>query len=76
MDNLVSILRMPTLNIEVKNNLLHLIQNWSVAFEGKYVLGYVGQVYGELKSGGTTTSIQSVLIPLRRFQALFFLLKT
>ncbi|KIJ45196.1 hypothetical protein M422DRAFT_207487 [Sphaerobolus stellatus SS14] len=52
MDNLVSILKMPGLNIDVKTKLLRLIQNWSIAFEGKYTLGYVGQVYKELKSEG------------------------
>ncbi|KAF8530931.1 hypothetical protein JB92DRAFT_2578725, partial [Gautieria morchelliformis] len=52
MDNLVSILKMPALNLDVKNKTLRLIQNWSVAFEGKYTLGYVGQVYKELKSEG------------------------
>ena len=52
MDNLVSILKIPTLNLDVKNRILRYIQNWSVAFEGKYTLGYVGQVYKELKSEG------------------------
>ncbi|KAF8525100.1 hypothetical protein BU17DRAFT_41967 [Hysterangium stoloniferum] len=52
MDNLVSILKMPALNLDVKNRILHLIQNWSVAFEGKYTLGYVNQVYKGLKLEG------------------------
>ncbi|KAK7468335.1 Vacuolar protein-sorting-associated protein 27 [Stygiomarasmius scandens] len=52
MDNLVSILKMPMLNHEVKNTILRLIQNWSVAFEGKHTLSYVGQVYKTLQSEG------------------------
>lgn len=56
MDNLVSILKMPTLNFEVKNKLLRLIQNWAVAFEGKPTLGYVGQVYKTLKNEGIYTT--------------------
>ena len=52
MDNLVSILKMPGLNVEVKNKILRYIQNWSVAFEGKPALSYVDQVYKTLKSEG------------------------
>ncbi|KAF5361636.1 hypothetical protein D9758_007276 [Tetrapyrgos nigripes] len=52
MDNLVSILKMPVLNHEVKNTMLRLIQNWSIAFEGKHTLNYVGQVYKTLQSEG------------------------
>ncbi|EIN13284.1 VHS-domain-containing protein, partial [Punctularia strigosozonata HHB-11173 SS5] len=52
MDNLVSILRMPALNYEVKNKLLRLIQNWAIAFEGKPSLAYVPQVYKTLKAEG------------------------
>ena len=52
MDNLVSILKMPTLNIDVKNKILRLIQNWSIAFEGKATLSYVGQVYKNLNQEG------------------------
>lgn len=51
-DNLISILKIPVLNIEVKNNILRLIQNWSVAFEGKSNLAYVGQVYKTLVNEG------------------------
>jgi hepatocyte growth factor-regulated tyrosine kinase substrate len=53
MDNLVSILKIPTLNNEVKNSILRHVQNWSVAFEGKPTLSYVGQVYKNLKSEGS-----------------------
>ncbi|RDB24599.1 Vacuolar protein sorting-associated protein 27 [Hypsizygus marmoreus] len=52
MDNLVSILKIPALNNDVKNNILRLVQNWSIAFEGKPSLGYVGQVYKTLTNEG------------------------
>lgn len=52
MDNLVSILKMPALNHEVKNMILRLIQNWSIAFEGRPALSYVGQVYKDLQREG------------------------
>lgn len=54
MDNLVSILKMPTLNQDVKNMILRLIQNWSIAFEGKQNLSYVGSVYETLKKEGAS----------------------
>ena len=53
MDNLVSILKMPSLNMDVKNKMLKLIQDWSLIFEGRPNLPYVGQVYSNLKSEGT-----------------------
>ncbi|KAJ7102579.1 vacuolar sorting-associated protein Vps27 [Mycena belliarum] len=52
MDNLVSILKIPILNVDVKNNILRLVQNWSIAFEGKASLSYVDQVYRTLTSEG------------------------
>lgn len=52
MDNLVSILKIPTLNLEVKNNILRLVQNWSVAFEGKPALSYLATVYKTLTNEG------------------------
>jgi growth factor-regulated tyrosine kinase substrate len=55
MDNLVSILKFPALNPQVKGKILRLIQNWASAFEGKPALGYVLQVYKTLKSEGTTS---------------------
>lgn len=57
MDNLVSILKIPILNIDVKNKILRLVQNWSVAFEGKVALSYVGHVYKNLKADGEQLSI-------------------
>ena len=52
MDNLVSILKIPTLNADVKNMILRLVQNWSTALEGKSSLSYAGQVYETLKKEG------------------------
>ena len=52
MDNLVSILKIPVLNLDVKNKILRLVQNWAIAFEGKPPLSYAGQVYRTLKSEG------------------------
>ncbi|TRM62965.1 hypothetical protein BD626DRAFT_497163 [Schizophyllum amplum] len=54
MDNLTSILKMPTLNVEVKTAILRYIQNWATAFEGKPSLSYVGTVYKSLQSEGFT----------------------
>jgi growth factor-regulated tyrosine kinase substrate len=51
-DNLVSILKIPVLNHDVKSNILRLVQNWSVAFEGKPALSYIGQVYKVLINEG------------------------
>ncbi|KAI0369887.1 ubiquitin binding protein [Pilatotrama ljubarskyi] len=52
MDNLVSILKMPTLNHDVKNKMLRLIQDWAIAFEGKPSLSYVGEVFKTLQREG------------------------
>ncbi|KAG5723566.1 Vacuolar protein sorting-associated protein 27 [Termitomyces sp. T112] len=52
MDNLDSILRVSGLNQDVKQHILKLIQNWSIAFEGKHHLAYVGQVYKTLVNDG------------------------
>ncbi|EIW86229.1 ubiquitin binding protein [Coniophora puteana RWD-64-598 SS2] len=52
MDNLVSILKMPALNHQVKGDILRCVQNWSLALEGKPSLSYVGQVYKNLKADG------------------------
>ncbi|KAF9221298.1 ubiquitin binding protein [Gyrodon lividus] len=51
-DNLVSILKIPALNHTVKSDILKYIQSWSLAFEGKPSLSYIGQVYKILKSDG------------------------
>ncbi|CAE6464366.1 unnamed protein product [Rhizoctonia solani] len=52
MDNMVSILKQPALNYEVKSKMLRLIQNWALAFESKPSLGYVPEVYRSLKNQG------------------------
>ncbi|KAF9005218.1 hypothetical protein BDQ17DRAFT_384872 [Cyathus striatus] len=52
MDNLVSILKIPTLNTDLKNTILRLIQNWSVAFEGKPSLSYASTIYNNLSREG------------------------
>ena len=46
MDNLVSILKSPVLNIDVKNKILRLVHNWVIAFEGKSSLSYTGKYTG------------------------------
>ena len=53
MDNLVSILKMPALNHDVKNKILRYVQDWATAFEGKPSLSYVGDVYRTLQREGT-----------------------
>ena len=52
MDNLVSILKMPALNHDVKNKILRYVQDWATAFEGKPSLSYVGEVYKTLQREG------------------------
>jgi hepatocyte growth factor-regulated tyrosine kinase substrate len=52
MDNLVSILRIPALNSDVKTKILRLIQNWALAFEAKPSFGYFGQIYKSLQQEG------------------------
>jgi hypothetical protein len=66
MDNLVSILKVPVLNYDVKNKVLRLIQNWAAAFEGKSNLGYVGEVYRTLRSEGTLFHVLIRLSPFLR----------
>ena len=57
MDNLVSILKIPGLNFEVKNKILRLVGNWSTSFEGKPTLSYVGVIFRSLKSEGMYPSL-------------------
>lgn len=52
MDNMVSLLKQPTINREVKDTMLRLTQNWATAFEGKSTLSYVGEVYKTLQQEG------------------------
>lgn len=55
MDNLVSILKIAGLNHDVKSKILRQVQNWSIAFEGKGNLSYVGEVYKTLQKEGAQT---------------------
>ena len=57
MDNLVSILKMPGLNHDVKSKILRLVQDWAIAFEGKPSLSYVGEVYRTLQREGESDSV-------------------
>ncbi|KAH9939022.1 ubiquitin binding protein [Epithele typhae] len=52
MDNLVSILKLPVLNHDVKNKILRYVQDWATTFEGKPSLSYVGEVYRTLQREG------------------------
>ena len=42
MDNLAFTLKSPVLNLGVRSKILHLVQNWVTAFEGKPSLSYAG----------------------------------
>ncbi|KAG8849418.1 Vacuolar protein-sorting-associated protein 27 [Serendipita sp. 411] len=52
MDNLVSIVKIPGLNLDVKNRMLKFIQNWAAALEGKAEFSYVVTIYKQLISEG------------------------
>ncbi|KAI0271721.1 hypothetical protein BC834DRAFT_457944 [Gloeopeniophorella convolvens] len=52
MDNLVSILKMPSLNRDVKSKILRYVQTWAISFKGKPSLSYVEQAYKALKGEG------------------------
>ena len=51
-DNLVSILKQPALNLDVKNRILFHVQNWAIGLEGKATMGYLGTVYNSLQREG------------------------
>ena len=57
MDNLVSILKIPVLNHDVKNKILRYVQDWATAFEGKPSLSYVGEVYKTLQREGAFITV-------------------
>lgn len=55
MESLVSLLKAVgpgTVNAEVRSKILELIQSWSSAAEGRYELGYIGEVYRTLQREG------------------------
>jgi hepatocyte growth factor-regulated tyrosine kinase substrate len=52
MDNLVSILKTPSLNRDVKSKILRCVQTWAISFKDKQNLSYVEQVYKALKAEG------------------------
>jgi growth factor-regulated tyrosine kinase substrate len=52
MDNLVSILKAPSLNRDVRSKILRCVQTWAISFKGKYNLSYVEQLYKTLKAEG------------------------
>lgn len=51
-DSLLSIVKSPTANTEVRNKLLGLIQTWALAFASKPELSYVTETYRLLKVEG------------------------
>ncbi|KAL2187573.1 ubiquitin binding protein [Thermothelomyces heterothallicus CBS 203.75] len=55
MESLVSLLKAVgpgTVNPEVRAKILELIQSWATASEGRYELGYIGEVYRTLQREG------------------------
>ncbi|KAF7539465.1 hypothetical protein G7Z17_g12423 [Cylindrodendrum hubeiense] len=55
MDNLVSLLQVvggAAVNAEVRSKILELIQSWAGATEGRFDLGYIGEVYKTLQREG------------------------
>ncbi|KAJ3105721.1 Vacuolar protein-sorting-associated protein 27 [Phlyctochytrium planicorne] len=54
MDNLISLVRVPGANQDVRQKMLALIQTWGLAFKDKYELAYVVEVYESLKQEGVS----------------------
>jgi hypothetical protein len=55
MESLVSLLKAVgpgTVNAEVRSKILELLQSWATAAEGRYELGYIGEVYRTLQREG------------------------
>jgi hepatocyte growth factor-regulated tyrosine kinase substrate len=71
-DNLVSILKTPSLNRDVKNKILRCIQTWAISFKGKYNLGYVEQVYQTLKTEGESYFVLWTYSPVIPFLGFTF----
>jgi growth factor-regulated tyrosine kinase substrate len=65
MDNLVSMLKSPSLNRDVKNKILRCIQTWAISFKGKYNLNYAEQVYRTLKGEGEIYAVMAMYSSLQ-----------
>lgn len=55
MESVVSLLKAvgpASVNAEVRAKILELIQSWATATEGRYELGYIGEVYRTLQREG------------------------
>jgi growth factor-regulated tyrosine kinase substrate len=55
MESLVSLLKAVgpvSINAQVRAKILELIQSWATAAEGRYELGYIGEVYKTLQREG------------------------
>ncbi|KAI8384873.1 uncharacterized protein BYT42DRAFT_612540 [Radiomyces spectabilis] len=52
MDDMVSIMRAPGCNLDVKNKILSVIQTWGIASKGKSTLSYMTDTYTLLKAEG------------------------
>lgn len=66
---------MQYLNLEVKNTILRLLQNWSIAFEGKPSLGYVGQICKTLQGEGIQFVLHVACLLILHIKASSFLQK-
>ncbi|KAK9450120.1 uncharacterized protein V1518DRAFT_413040 [Limtongia smithiae] len=62
MDNLASIARSKTVNSDVKESILDLIQSWAAVFESQLPLQYVSVVYKDLKAEGFTFPAKSSVV--------------
>lgn len=72
MDNLVSILKTPSLHRDVKSKILRYVQTWAISFKGKYHLNYVEQVYKTLKTEGKLSTLRTFVAMLTTFLGFTF----